>query len=166
MIYIIDGYNLLHAVGFAPQASAPKALFDSARNRFLDWLAGTQAVRHGDSLLHVIFDAQNAPVDLGSRNHRGIHVTFSYRQTADDVIEKLISTAKSRHEVCVVSNDGRLRDAAWHGGCQWLNCSDFLDSLDVKAGRHRHENMKAPPEKPDPMPADDDDLLRAFQRPK
>ena len=168
MTFLIDGYNLLHAVGFAPGPNTARKAFDAARTRFLDWLATSAPLRNGKDDYHVVFDAQNAPVNLGGSNHRGIRVTFSYRQTADDLIETLIANSDRRTDVCVVTNDGRLREAALHGGCQWMNCNEFLDRLLDKPATSAKTAKPKPGvvEKPNPTAEELVELLRAFQQPK
>ena len=49
MVFLIDGYNLLHAAGLAGPS------LRSARRRLLDWLA--DAVRGREDTLQVVFDA-------------------------------------------------------------------------------------------------------------
>ena len=43
MTFLIDGYNLMHAVGSVPTGIHAKQ-FDAARSRFLDWLAESPAL--------------------------------------------------------------------------------------------------------------------------
>ena len=57
MTFLIDGYNLMHAVGLASRAM-PAAKFERGRTRLLDWLADGVKDRAG---VRVVFDAQQAP---------------------------------------------------------------------------------------------------------
>lgn len=126
---LIDGYNLMHAVGSAPPPSGTRAQFNSARNRFLDWLVDTPALRLNPADVRVVFDAPNSSRDLGSTTHRGLVVTYSFRQTADDLIETLIQMEPHPGRVRVVSNDSRLKDFARRRGCQSVTCEQFVDWL-------------------------------------
>src|SRR5262245_50616272 len=70
--FLIDGYNLMHAVGLATSAM-PGAQFERARTRLLDWLADGAKDR---AELRVVFDAQNAPSPSLETRHRGVRVRF------------------------------------------------------------------------------------------
>ena len=56
--YLVDGYNLLYAIGLANRNLPAKGL-ERARSRLLDWLADRMKGR--DALVRVVFDAQNSP---------------------------------------------------------------------------------------------------------
>ena len=159
---LIDGYNFMHAVGMAPPARSPRAAHDAARRRFLDWLAGTPGAKAEPTSLRVVFDAQNSTRDLGTSTHRGLPITFSFRQTADDLIEALINVCPHPARLKVVSNDGRLKDFARRKRCEYSTCEAFLDWLLTPPTA---DPLAPPP--PDDKPKDDwpdemDTLLRAF----
>ena len=163
MRYLIDGYNLLHAAGFAPPPGGPRAAFDAARRRFLDWLAASPAVRPDPAALRVVFDAQNSARDLGSTAHRGLVVTFSFRQTADDLIEAFLSVEPHPHALTVVSNDGRLKEFARRKRCPHLDCGAFVDWLFAPPPSPDGPPVPAPDDKPPPdWPDEMDALLKAF----
>jgi len=166
MLYLIDGYNLFHAAGFAPPKVAPRSAFDSARGRFLDWLATSPLLRSGDVDFRVIFDAQNSGTDLGSRSHRGVQITFSFRKTADDLIEEILGANSRRKEMTVISNDGRLRDAALRASCFWLGCDDFLDALTKSLPKKKPALLPPATEKPTPTNDELEELLKVFQQPR
>jgi predicted RNA-binding protein with PIN domain len=165
-VFLIDGYNLMHAVGSAPPPNGTRTQFDSARTRFLDWLAGTPAAKAGTAPLRVVFDAPNSTRDFGTSTHRGLIVTYSFRQTADDLIESLISVEPHPGRVRVVSNDGRLKEYARRHGCRSLTCGQFVDwllQLDAV------ESATAPPadEKPTDMTDGElERLLKVFEKRK
>jgi hypothetical protein len=142
---LIDGYNLMHAVGSAPPPNSTPTALANARKRLLDWLADRPPVKADPAAVRVVFDAQNSKKDYGTSSHRGILVTFSFRQTADDLIEALISVSRHPHQLRVVSNDGRLRDFARRKKCQHLTCGQFVDWL-----------MAPPKQEPTPTPPPDD----------
>ncbi len=166
MLYLIDGYNLFHAAGFAPPKAAPRSAFDSARARFLDWLATSPLLRSGDADFRVIFDAQNSGTDLGSRSHRGVQITFSYRKTADDLIEEILGANNRRKEMTVISNDARLRDASLRASCFWQSCNDFLDALTQSVPKKKATPPATTSEKPTPTHDDLEELLKVFQQPR
>ena len=165
MAFLIDGYNLMYAVGVYP-ASDARAAFDAARRRFLDWLSGQPALKPFP--VRVVLDAQYATRDHGTTTHNGLVVTYSYNQTADDLIETLIATDKNPQRLRVVSNDNRIRLAARRGRCQVFSCEAFMDWLQA-GGRGADEKPPPTPrptsEKPLPITEEMDELLKAFTVP-
>jgi uncharacterized protein len=126
MRYLIDGYNLLHALGLA-RKNGGRAAWDRARRDLLDWLAD----RHGAAVaaVTVIFDAQNSLGGVVEEAHRGLRVLRDRGRTADDMIEDLLRDERSPRTLTVVSNDGRVRDAAVRRGAGVLKCSEYVDRL-------------------------------------
>ncbi len=161
--YLIDGYNLMYAVGLL-RAGLPTGGLERARHRFLDWLADSTSKK--GEVVRVIFDARMAPAPSLESLHRGIRVRFAFGQTADDLIEELLEIEQVPHRVTVVSNDNRVRDAGRHRGSEAKTCEEFVDWLIQDPA-----NESVPPpeaEKPD-VPATEDEMaawLAAFSRPK
>jgi len=156
---LIDGYNLLHAIGLANRNLPAKGL-ERARIRLLDWLAE----RASGHTLRVIFDGQNSAAPSAESDHRGVKVRFSFRQTADELIEEIIRVEPMPDRITVVSNDGQVREAARRRNCTVLTCEEFVDELNAK---------RAPAAKPAPRderePATPEEMaawLDAFSRPK
>ncbi len=165
--FLIDGYNLLHAVGWATPGKRSGSLA-AARRRLLDWLADAPAVKSGADRFRVVFDAQNGPAPSVGQSHRGVLVQFAYRRTADDLIEELLDAEPAPRQVAVVSNDARLHEAARRAGSRGWGCQEFVDWLIEAAREVPGSPHHRPPEKPDgPAPADEAAaLLREFQKPK
>ncbi len=167
MRYLIDGYNLLYAAGYAPPPGSARAAFDSARRRFLDWLADSPAVRPAPAALRVVFDAQNSTRDFGSTAHRGLTVMFSFRQTADDLIEAILSVETHPTRLTVVSDDGRLKEFARRRRCPHLGCKDFIDWLATPPPTADGPHVPKPDDKPPPdWPDEMESLLKAFETKK
>jgi uncharacterized protein len=126
MRYLIDGYNLLYALGLA-RKNGGRAAWDRARRVLLDWLAD----RHGATAnnVTVIFDAQNSLGGVVEESHRGLRVLRDRGRTADDLIEDLLREEKSPGALTVVSNDGRVREAAKRCGASVRKCNEYLDEL-------------------------------------
>ena len=161
MRFLLDGYNLMHAVGAAPPPGSTRTHFDSARTRFLDWLADSPALRGGGHAVRVVFDAQNSTRDFGTSTHRGLTITYSFGQTADDLIEALISVEPNPQAVRVVSNDARLREFARRHQCRPMTCGEFVDWLAEAPASPTRDG--ASEEKPTAMPDDEmAELLRVF----
>jgi predicted RNA-binding protein with PIN domain len=164
MTFLIDGYNLMHAVGLLPRGTTPQGGLERARIRFLDWLAASSKDR--SALLRVVFDAQNAPTASPEAEHKGIHFLFSFHETADDLIEELLASERMPSRVTVVSNDTRLQTAGHRRGAVVKTCQQFVDWLIEKP----HESTSPSPEAEKPeqeaSPDEMDAWLSAFREPK
>jgi predicted RNA-binding protein with PIN domain len=127
--YVIDGYNLLHAMGVLGGRVGPGGL-EKARARLLGLLAG--AFKAESSAVTVVFDAAKAlPGGEPEIEDRGLHVVFAVgKQEADDVIERLIRLASAPKSLHVVSDDRRVQQAARRRHGVALGCEEFLLQLD------------------------------------
>ena len=163
MRYLIDGYNLMYAVGKGQPGDKSRARFDAARKSFLDWLVQSRAVKANPGTLRIVFDAQNSKCDLGSSLHKGLLVTFSFNQTADDLIEALLSVESKPKDLRVVSNDTRLQDFAKRRGSTPMTCGEFLDWLMSDGRPASLDDSPKPDDKPKPnWIGEQEFLLKAF----
>jgi predicted RNA-binding protein with PIN domain len=157
--FLIDGYNLMHAVGLA-RRGLPAGELARARTRLLDWLADSAG---GRATVRVVFDSGRAESPEAVR--RGVRVLFARGRTADDEIEELLAAEPRPASVTVVSNDARVREAGRRRGAAFLTCQAFIDwTLELP----RPEAAPPPgPEadKPDPTPAETAAWLAAFSAP-
>ena len=165
MTFLIDGYNLMHAVGSVPTGVLARQ-FDAARGRFLDWLAESPALKPYFAFTRIVFDAQHASRDWGTTTHRGLTVTFSFRQTADDLIETYLALDKNPQKIRLVSNDHRLQAAAKRVRAKPMACSEFVDWLIDPERPGPKDYPPAAPEKPIPTTDDLAEYLRVFGSPK
>jgi len=157
---IIDGYNLLHAIGLASRKSDATGLA-RARTRLLDWLADRGA---GHTLL-VVFDG-TARTKADSRGeHRGVRWQFSTDGTADELIEELIRAENRPAKRTVVSNDRQVQDAARSRGCVVLTCEEFTDAMIAEPRRTAAPTKERSPT-PTPTEAETAAWLEAFSKPK
>ncbi len=163
MTFLIDGYNLMHATGILG-VGTPVGGLERARKRFLDWLA--TASKERTALLRVVFDAQSAPKQSPESDHRGVRVLFSFRQTADDLIEELLAVEKMPAQVTVVSNDTRLQAAGKRRGTGVYTCEQFVDWLITDANESPSPPLQ--PDKPEQSATEDEMAawLSAFSTPK
>ena len=163
MTYLIDGYNLMHAVGLARRGLAAGQLA-RARLRLLDWLA--EAIKGRGVVVRVIFDAVAAPAPSPETDHRGVRVRFAFGHTADDEIESLLAVEPHPADVTVVSNDGRIREAGRRRGAAFRTCEEFVDWAIEPPGEPPGSEPPEP-EKPEPdaSPEEMDAWLAAFSRP-
>jgi len=132
--YLIDGYNLLHALGMIQRKAGPGGL-EAARTRLLDFLAaafGDKANR-----VTVVFDAKLAPHGVArEQTYRALQVQFApKKKSADDAIEDAIEDATTPKNLVVVSNDTRLQNAARRRGAHFWSHHDLLDFFEQHAAR-------------------------------
>jgi predicted RNA-binding protein with PIN domain len=143
MSFLIDGYNLLHAMGLMSPRFGPHGLA-KARHSLIGLVAGALGDRAAS--VTVVFDAAEAPPDAPHAfDQRGVHVEFARKgEEADDVLERLIRLNSAPRQLAVVSNDRRIVQAARRRDCQIKSSEDFLDWL-----QHQYELKKPrPPREP------------------
>jgi predicted RNA-binding protein with PIN domain len=127
MRYLIDGYNLAHAMGLLRGRVAPAAV-EVARRSLLVHLLEYHHREPGN--VTVVFDASRAPPGTADRlDYQGIHVLNALHEQADDLIEDLIHREPQPRQLTVVSDDRRLKDAARHRQCVALGCFDYLEKV-------------------------------------
>jgi uncharacterized protein len=124
MRYVIDGYNLLYALGLVHARMGPHGL-EKARLALLGRL-----VASGEAAVTVVFDAGQAPPGApAEQDHQGVRVLFALRREADDLIEELIGRDSAPRGLTVVSDDHRVQQAARRRHCPVLGCLDFIERL-------------------------------------
>jgi predicted RNA-binding protein with PIN domain len=157
MAVVIDGYNLLYAIGrLMPRT--PRGALEGARR----WLLEQLRSRHPPGAdVTVVFDGGAAPPGRkGREDQLDLRVLFSHGESADDVIERLIQAAPSPASLTVVSDDHRLQQAGRKRGCEVLGCLDYYES-DRPAPRQ--SEAPQPPLKPESSsPEEVERYLQAF----
>jgi len=139
MHYLIDGYNLMHAMGIIGPKLNGRITLDLARRQLLDFVY--KAHREQPECVTVVFDAGQGVKKRPETSHKGVHVSFAvnYHQ-ADDLIEVIIKRAAHPRDLSVISNDHRIQNAAQRKGCCLMDCGRYMDFL----------NGTRPMEKPSP----------------
>ena len=128
MYYLIDGYNLLHALGIVGSRPNGRITLDLARRQLLEMIY--KAHRDEPEHVTVVFDAAHGPKKRAETSHKGVHVAFAVNyDQADDLIELLIKKASHPRQITVVSNDRRIQHAAERKGCRLLDCDRYMDLL-------------------------------------
>jgi predicted RNA-binding protein with PIN domain len=146
MSYVIDGYNLLHALGALHGRLGPAGL-KRARDQLLEMLHRAHDEEAGQ--VTVVFDAKHSPPGLpAEETYRGLRVCYAVHQDqADDLIEFLIQHDSVPRQLTVVSDDHRLQRAARRRGCIVLGCQEYLDELERRRSiSPRVENTSEKPE--------------------
>jgi len=148
MRYVLDGYNLLFALGWLLRGDQPSRR-RWAREKLLRHLQTSPGVE--PATVTVVFDASEARPDVPREERvNGIRVLFAVEQKADDLIEDLIHHESRPQQLTVVSNDHRLQHAARHRHCPYLPCLDYFE----QTGRPRPPAAAGPattegPDKPE-----------------
>ena len=120
MLYLFDGYNILHAGDFAD------------RRELVDLLASFVAVRGARGV--VVFDGVGDDAVYGALEIR-------FASPADPLIERLAAEHRGREEVWVVSSDAAVRGTAGQE-TRRLSSKTFL--RDLSAGRGRDVPQQGP----------------------
>lgn len=160
LAFLIDGYNLIHALGLVHKKIIAKEL-ETARRRLLEFLHERLEPLSGD--ITVVFDAKRRQRHVPSEYQDGrIQVCFAGRNLeADDVIEELLAKNTSPRRLVVVSEDRRLRDAAARRRARCWGAAELLDHMEGSA------ELAAPPtpavaEQPRLSPKEVQQWLREF----
>lgn len=117
MRYIVDGSNLLGALGL-PRES------DAAKRELVQRLASFS--RSARSKVDCVFDG--ARPDGFATHFGGLSVRFSHPRSGDDVIEKLVSAAVT--PAVVVTNDRTLGARVKSRKVEVSSCVEFRNRLD------------------------------------
>ena len=161
MPFLIDGYNLLYALGMAGRQTEPQA-FERARRELLDRLSAA----HGEAAreVRVVFDAVNVAGDGDNdEEHGGLRVRYTRGRPADDAIEELIRQEPVPKRLVVVSSDRRIQTAARRRSCEVWDCPAYIDWLLAQGNPRPPSPGPPPPGKPEgASPEEVEELLREF----
>lgn len=138
---LIDGYNLMHAAGFAREQYGPREL-QQQRERFVRWLWRRIPPNLRDRTV-VIFDAGQADGQyVQQETHQELRLYYSPQGVeADDLIEELIALHSSPRQLQVVSSDHRLQKAARKRKATCLDSEAFV-GLMLRLAREARERQQ------------------------
>jgi predicted RNA-binding protein with PIN domain len=130
MRFLIDGYNVLHALWPAEGRRLRARAWPRFRQRLLDRLRGKAGT--ATDAVTIVFDANHPPAGAPSEEeYQGLHIRFAVGYpSADDLIEELIGAESAPAQLTVVSDDRRIRDAARRRGCHVLGGLDYFESTE------------------------------------
>ena len=120
--YLIDGYNLLHAL----KAASPKKASPS-RERLFAWLAEFASFKNTDTLL--VLDGVGGDEELSTYRTRNFDAVFSQKIPADQYIEQFLFQNRGKLLMTVVTDDRAIADMARGGGSRVLSTSAFTEML-------------------------------------
>lgn len=137
---LIDGYNLMHAVGLALKRYGPGEL-EKRRERFLNHLAARLSDDER-SRTTIVFDAGDPTIDAPKEFTRsGMRICFSPADSdADSVVEDLIARHSAPKQLRVVSSDRRLQTAATRRRAAAVRSEEFVAELDRRSSRPAAES--------------------------
>ena len=156
MSLLIDGYNLLNAVGIIGRGVGPGSLH-RARLALLNFLAASLEPEEIPQTT-VVFDAHDAPPGLPLvLEHRGLTVRFAADyEDADSLIEELIRKDSAPRRLTVVSGDHRLQRAARRRKAAAVYSHEWYAEI-VRRRRQRLESIPDAPARP-PVPLLEEDV--------
>jgi predicted RNA-binding protein with PIN domain len=163
MPLLIDGYNLLNAVGIIGRGVGPGSL-ERARLALMNFLAESLEQEELPRTT-VVFDAQDPPPGLPRELvHRGITVRFaSQYDDADSLIEELIRRDSSPRRLTVVSGDHRLHRAARRRKARAVDADVWYAEMVRRRQQRRRSASDVPARPPVPLLAEDVDYwIRQF----
>jgi predicted RNA-binding protein with PIN domain len=144
MPFVIDGYNLLHAMGRLGGPVGPNQLAKARAG-----LLGLVAPVHGADPATIVFDARRPPAEVSTDEvQAGVRIEFATGEEADDRIEWLIAHDSAPKRLIVVSDDRRIRQAARRRGCAPWQCDEYLKWV---AKKRRQQRARPATEKPSGM---------------
>jgi uncharacterized protein len=152
MNHLIDGYNLLYALGRLSPRSTADAL-QGARRWLFELLRPAAVV---PTSITVVFDSTSTAPGLRTQElASGVCFLYSRGQTADDLIEDLIETERSPRDLLVVSNDNRIKQAARHGKAQSIGCLDYYERFLMNPAVVRAEPPDKTTDEPEEITAEE-----------
>lgn len=158
MRYLIDGYNLMFALGLLGPGTRGRDVLPQARLDFLHHIADSHG---GNDDVTVVFDGRKSPGGPTTEIVRGMEVVYAPGEEADDVIERRLRDDPAPRHLAVVSGDRRIRDAARRRGATHWDSREYFDHLDQqrRTARSRVESVDKPG---DPTAAETAEWLRVF----
>jgi uncharacterized protein len=142
---LVDGYNLMHAVGMFRRRYGPGE-FAKWRDRFLHYLSQHLTPRERERTT-VVFDAPSSgPGPTQSAESHGLQVLYARSDLeADDVLEELIAGHSAPRQILLVSSDHRLQKAVRRRRGKAIDSEDFALRLEE---RENQGSQRKPPSLP------------------
>ncbi len=121
--YIIDGYNLIHAIPSLKKLVSANQLIQ-AREQLLFLLE--KFTLKNKIQCTVIFDGTKPSNEKTSST---VHITYSFPSNADNFIKKLIEKSSSRSWLMIVSSDREILNFASVCSCSTFTSKEFAKKL-------------------------------------
>lgn len=139
MSLLIDGYNLLNAVGLIGYGSGTSSL-ERSRVALLNFLADSLDPAEVAATT-IVFDAHSPPRGLRQAlEYRGLKIRFAVQyEDADSLLEELIQADHAPRRLTVVSSDHRIQRAARRRRARAVDSDVWYGEL----LHHRHSQVPA-----------------------
>ena len=122
--YIIDGYNVIHAIPTLKKTLAHNA--ESSRELLIHSVA--QLTHKKKFRCTIVFDG-TAPANSPRQSpHAPVHVIFSFPFSADAKIKTMIEHSKQRPQLVIISSDNEIMNFAKVCSCQ-THTSKYFSNL-------------------------------------
>lgn len=143
-MYVVDGYNLLHALSH--QTGSLPADADRARARMIELLA--HIARRESTPIRIYFDG-TTPSDISAGDHAHEYVSVRFcgaaAESADREICEYVENSHSPRKLTVVSSDHAVATACRLAGAKNLSSQSMANRL---AKNETHEHASTAFEKP------------------
>ncbi len=128
-MYLIDGYNLLHAAGVFAEGQGAGTL-QGEREALLAMLARRLTAKQR-RVTTIVFDAAGAPPGLPDAvSYESIKVRYARGyEDADALLEEIIERHRAPKGLLVVSSDHRVQRAARSRGARWIDSEQWVREL-------------------------------------
>ncbi|MBE7492733.1 MAG: NYN domain-containing protein [Planctomycetes bacterium] len=126
-MYVVDGYNLQHAL--ARHKGLLPADWGRARARLLELLA--HLARRESVNMRVFFDGTPGQLSPGELNHERLQVTFcgDGPESADRAVREHVESARNAARLRVVSSDSAVATACRLAGARIMPAQDMAARL-------------------------------------
>lgn len=122
---IIDGYNVLHAIPALKKTLLQDA--HTAREMFIHAVSRMSHTRKFRCT--IVFDGAEPSGTAKQTSHAPVHVVYSFPETADARIRRMIEQSKQRTQLVIVSSDRGITDLARVCSCQVHTAQHFANLL-------------------------------------
>ena len=117
LVYIIDGFNLIHKVNSLKRSSRPHSdLIHFIKNKKLTGSRNNKVI--------IVFDGK--PCHEAKMIAPEFEILFSHQIKADAIIKTKLARLNNKSEVIAVSDDREIKDAARKEGARVCRICDFI----------------------------------------
>lgn len=123
--FIIDGYNLIHAIPSLKKTLTHDA--QSARELLIHSVA--QLTHRRKFRCTIVFDGSSPANTSKQSPHAPVHVVYSFPQSADAKIKQMIEQSKNRSSLVIISSDREILNFARVCSCETHTSAHFANLL-------------------------------------
>jgi len=116
LVYIIDGFNVVHKV--CALKASPNPWQD-----LISYIRQKKLTGSKNNKVCIVFDGNPR---LDALSERQFQILFSCEKDADSIIKEKIQKAKNKRQIVIVSDDREIRSFAKAQGANLLSVADFI----------------------------------------